>query len=97
MLSDAASYITGTHFSVDGGFLAAAHELEAIEGVNSLTIGPPALISWSDPDQGWDFGLVIHFASRQAMGDYQTHPLHLKAIALSNQIVGHFYVFYLDM
>jgi hypothetical protein len=31
------------------------------------------------------------------MGDYQTHPLHLKAIALSNQIVGHFYVFYLDM
>jgi len=23
--------------------------------------------------------------------------LHLKAIALSNQIVDHFYVFYLDM
>jgi hypothetical protein len=67
VLSDAASYITGTHFSVDGGFLAAAHELEAIEGVNSLTIGPPALISWSDPDQGWDFGLVILL--RVATGD----------------------------
>jgi len=31
------------------------------------------------------------------MEDYQTHPFQPKAIAISNQIVDHFYVFYLDM
>jgi hypothetical protein len=75
----------------------AATALAAIDGVESLELGPAAPVSWAGPDTSFDFALTIVFSSRAAMERYQPHPLHQEAIALSSSIMDRVYAFFVEL
>ncbi|WP_433502983.1 Dabb family protein [Pseudonocardia halophobica] len=75
----------------------AARALGAIPGVESMVIGPAAPVSWSDPDQSFDFAMTIVFENRDAMEAYQPHPTHHAAIAVSNRIMKRVYAYYVEL
>jgi hypothetical protein len=61
--------------------IAAGKTLRDIPGVLSVTAGQPLASDRPIVDDSFDVGFVIRFASKAAGESYQTHPLHMKAVA----------------
>lgn len=73
---------------------AAIEKLSAIPGVLEVRFGPKAGTDWKGPDDTFDYGLIVSFESLDAVRGYMTHPLHLKAIQVSEKVSGRFHAFY---
>jgi hypothetical protein len=73
---------------------AAIEELSAIPGVLEVRFGPKASTDWEGPDDTFDYGLIVSFDSLDAVRGYMPHPLHLKAIQVSEKVGERFHAFY---
>ncbi len=57
--------------------------LRSIPGVMELTWG----LDFSGRGDGYTFGAVVHFADREALQRYLTHPDHLLVVNVLNRVM----------
>jgi hypothetical protein len=55
-----------------------------ISEIKSLTVGP----NLAYPDANWDLALVADYDDLDGLEAYQTHPEHLKAVAVIKPLVA---------
>lgn len=67
--------------------MAAARALAAIPGVSRVSAGSRHAVPWPGPENTFDLGLVISFASVEALESYGPHPLHLRCVGLASAIM----------
>ncbi|MFC5745285.1 Dabb family protein [Actinomadura rugatobispora] len=72
----------------------AAQALAGIDGVMDVSVGPRTGTDWEGPDTTFDYGLIVTFESMDALRAYQPHPIHLKAIEVSERVCDRFHAFY---
>ena len=74
----------------------AARALASIPGVTCVSAGPRHEVSWPGPENTFDLGLVVSFASVEAMESYGPHPLHMQCVEIAGGIMDRFMAFYIE-
>ena len=74
----------------------AARALAGIPGVTRVSAGLRHAVTWLGPEDTFDVGLVVSFASADAMETYGPHPLHTKCVEIAGGIMDRFMAFYIE-